>query len=190
MVPCAGREHWLFCIQPDGGCACDADHGVGAGACTRGALYALESDAVLPAAAGISCGSSTDSSDCRRHPTACRPISPEEQNANGTTKKEQNIMAKKQKQPKKKTSFFTKVALFVFVGFCAITIFQLYGQITEYKEEIAVTEEQIAYYQAQIEALNRELATPIDYTYIRKIAKSKLNFSMPDDIIFYNDLSN
>lgn len=99
-------------------------------------------------------------------------------------------MAKEQKQPKKKTSFFTKVALFVFVGFCAITIFQLYGQITEYKEEIAVTEEQIAYYQAQIEALNRELATPIDYTYIRKIAKSKLNFSMPDDIIFYNDLSN
>ena len=99
-------------------------------------------------------------------------------------------MAKEKKQPKKKASFFTKIALFVFVGFCAITIFQLYGQIVEYKEEIAVTEEQIAYYQAQIEALNKELATPIDYTYIRKIAKSKLNFSMPDDIIFYNDLSN
>lgn len=99
-------------------------------------------------------------------------------------------MAKEQKQPKKKTSFFTKVALFVFIGFCAITIVQLNGQITDYKEEIAVTEEQIAYYQAQIEALSRELATPIDYTYIRKVAKSKLNFSMPDDIIFYNDLSN
>ena len=99
-------------------------------------------------------------------------------------------MAKDQKQPKKKTSFFTKVAFFVFVGFCSITIFQLYGQIVDYKEEITVTEEQIAYYQAQIEALNKELATPIDYTYIRKIAKTKLNFSMPDDVIFYNDLSN
>ncbi len=99
-------------------------------------------------------------------------------------------MAKEKKQPKKKTSFFTKAALFVFVLFCTITIFQLYGQIVEYKEEIAVTEAEIAYYQAQIEAFNRELATPIDYTYIRKIAKSKLNFSMPDDIIFYNDLSN
>ena len=99
-------------------------------------------------------------------------------------------MAKEKKQPKKKTSFFTKVALFVFVSFCAITIFQLYGQIVENREEIAATEEAIAYYQAQIEALNKELATPIDYTYIRKIEKSKLNFSMPDDIIIYNDLSN
>lgn len=100
------------------------------------------------------------------------------------------VMSKGKKQPKKKISFFSKVAFFVFVGFCAITIFQLWGQIVEYQEEITATEEQIAYYQAQIEALNKELATPIDYTYIRKIAKSKLNFSMPDDIIFYNDLSN
>lgn len=99
-------------------------------------------------------------------------------------------MKKTKKQPKKKISFFTKVAFFAFFGFCAITLIQLQGQISDYREEIAVTEEQIAYYQAQIEALNRELATPIDYTYIRKIAKSKLNFSMPDDIIFYNDLSN
>ena len=99
-------------------------------------------------------------------------------------------MAKQQKQPQKKSSFFTKVAFFVFVGFCAITLFQLYGQLTDYKNQITAAEEEIAYYQAQIEALNRELATPIDYTYIRKIAKSKLNFSMPDDIIIYNDLSN
>lgn len=64
------------------------------------------------------------------------------------------------------------------------------SHIKEYKEEIAQAEEQIAYYEAQIEALNDELDTPIDYTYIRKIAKSKLNYSMPDDIVFYNDLSN
>lgn len=99
-------------------------------------------------------------------------------------------MAKEKKQPKKKISFFTKIAFFVFLGFCGITIFRLRSQINDYKEEIAQTEAQIAYYQAQIEALNEELATPIDYSYIRKIAKSKLNFSMPDDVIFYNDLSN
>ena len=99
-------------------------------------------------------------------------------------------MAKEKKQPKKKTSFFTKVAFFVFIGSCVITLFQLYGQIVDYQKEITAAEEQIAYYQAQIEVLNKELATPIDYTYIRKIAKTKLNFSMPDDIIFYNDLSN
>ncbi|MBQ8577561.1 MAG: septum formation initiator family protein [Clostridia bacterium] len=87
-------------------------------------------------------------------------------------------------------SFFTRIAFFVFLGFCGITIFRMMSQISDYKEEIAATEAQIAYYEAQIEALNEELDTPIDYTYIRKIAKSKLNYSMPDDIVFYNDLSN
>ena len=99
-------------------------------------------------------------------------------------------MAKEKKPPKKKVSFFTRIAFFVFFGFCGITIFQMMAHIKEYKEEIAQAEEQIAYYEAQIEALNDELDTPIDYTYIRKIAKSKLNYSMPDDIVFYNDLSN
>ncbi len=64
------------------------------------------------------------------------------------------------------------------------------SQIKNYKEEIAYTEAQIAYYEAQIEALGNDLDTVIDYNYIRKVAKSKLNFSMPDDIVFYNDLSN
>ena len=99
-------------------------------------------------------------------------------------------MAKTKKQPKKKVSFFTKIAFFVFFGFCGITLIRLNGQIADYKEQIAQADEQIAYYTARIEALNEELSKPIDYTYIRKIAKTKLNFSMPDDVIFYNDLSN
>ncbi len=64
------------------------------------------------------------------------------------------------------------------------------SQINDYKEQIADTEAQIAYYEAQIEALNQDLDTVIDYNYIRKVAKTKLNFSMPDDIVFFNDLSN
>jgi len=99
-------------------------------------------------------------------------------------------MGKKEKQPKKKIGFFTKIAIFIFLGFCIVTMFQMMTQINARKKEIAETERQIAEYQAQIEALNNELATPIDYTYVRKIARSKLGYSMPDDIIFYNDLSN
>ncbi len=99
-------------------------------------------------------------------------------------------MAKKQKEPQKKLSFFTKIAIFAFVGFCGITMFRMGSQINAYKEDIVETEAQIAYYEAQIEALQSDLDTVIDYNYIRKIAKTKLNFSMPDDIVFYNDLSN
>ena len=97
---------------------------------------------------------------------------------------------KNKKTPQKKTGFFTRVAFFVFIGFCAITIFQMGTQITARRKEIAAAEKQIAYYQAQIEALEDELATPFDNTSVRRVARSKLNYSMPDDIIFYNDLSN
>ncbi len=99
-------------------------------------------------------------------------------------------MAKADKKPKKKASFFTRAAFFVFFIFCGITVFRMSAQINDRKAEIAVAEKQIASFEAQIEALNDELDTPMDYNYIRKIAKSKLNYSMPDDVVFYNDLSN
>jgi len=98
-------------------------------------------------------------------------------------------MGQNKKKPKKKAGFFTRVAFFVFLGFCGITIFQMTNQIRSYQKQIDDTEAQIEYYRSRIEALEDELATPIDYTYIRKIAKNRLNFSMPDDIIFFNDLS-
>lgn len=79
--------------------------------------------------------------------------------------------------------------MFIFIIFCAVTIFQLSTQIVEREEEIRTVERQIAQYEAQIEALRVELATPIDYAYVRRVAKSKLGYSMPDDIIFFNDLS-
>ncbi len=97
---------------------------------------------------------------------------------------------KKEKQPKAKIGFFTKVAMVVFLLFCGITIFQMSTQIASSRREIAAAEKQIAAYQAEIAALEEELQTPVDYTYVRKIAKSKLNYSMPDDIIYFNDLSN
>lgn len=91
--------------------------------------------------------------------------------------------------PKKKINFFAKTAIFIFIIFCAVTIFQLTTQIGENEEQIRATEKQIAQYEAQIAALKTELATPIDYAYVRRVAKSKLGYSMPDDVIFFNDLT-
>ena len=66
-------------------------------------------------------------------------------------------MAKEKKQPKKKISFFTKVAFFVFFSFCAITIIRLRGEIVNYQNQIAAADEQIDFYTGRIEALNEEL---------------------------------
>ena len=59
--------------------------------------------------------------------------------------------------PKKKISFFTKTAIFIFIIFCAVTIFQLTTQIRENEEQIRATEKQIQQYEAQIAARMGEI---------------------------------
>jgi cell division protein FtsB len=41
-----------------------------------------------------------------------------------------------------------------------------------------------------IEALQNKLDTPFDNDYIIALAKEKLNYCLPDEVIFYNDLIN
>ena len=101
-----------------------------------------------------------------------------------------NRKKKNGEEPKRKAGFFARVAFFVFIFFCGVTVFQMMTQITERRREIVAAEKQIASFEAQIEALQDELAAPFDNTSVRKVARGKLNYSMPDDIVFYNDLSN
>ncbi|MBO4229015.1 MAG: septum formation initiator family protein [Clostridia bacterium] len=95
----------------------------------------------------------------------------------------------KRGEPKKQSGFFVRVAFIAFVLFCLITVFQILTQIDSYQKEIASVQGQIASYQAQIDAMEMELSEPFDNAAIRQAARRKLNYSMPDDIIIYNDLS-
>ena len=95
----------------------------------------------------------------------------------------------RKREEKKQSGFFVRVAFIAFVLFCLITMFQILTQIDSYRKEIANVQAQIASYQAQIDAMEAELSEPFDNAAIRKAARRKLNYSMPDDIIIYNDLS-
>lgn len=57
------------------------------------------------------------------------------------------------------------------------------------KEDKAEIEQQIKAYQLKIDKLEASLDEDFDTEYIMRIAREKLNFRLPEEIIFYNDLS-
>jgi cell division protein FtsB len=89
---------------------------------------------------------------------------------------------------KKRTNFFIKAVVFTFIVFCTVTII---SQLIE-SEKLSATQQEllrsISDTKEQIDELKDELARPFDDEYITKIARAKLKYHLPEEIIFYNDL--
>lgn len=77
----------------------------------------------------------------------------------------------------------------VFIVFCAVTIIKMQFEFNSLKEDKAKVEEQIKNYELKIDELQARLEEEFDTEYIMRIAREKLNFRLPEEIIFYNDLS-
>ena len=58
---------------------------------------------------------------------------------------------------------------------------------SELQREKELLEGKVEEYEAEVEKLEYFLGAPIDYEYIIRIAKEKLNLFLPDEIIFHND---
>jgi cell division protein FtsB len=89
---------------------------------------------------------------------------------------------------KKRVNIFTKAVIFTFSVFCAVTIISQQLEFNELNEMRLGLQRQISDTKLQIEELETDLARPFDSEYIAKIARSKLKYHMPEEIIFYNDL--
>ncbi|MGI6202165.1 MAG: FtsB family cell division protein [Eubacteriales bacterium] len=87
----------------------------------------------------------------------------------------------------KYSNIFIKAAVLAFVSFCAVTIIKLqfdFNELRRQRDELqAIIEEQEEYNEGLAERLN----SPFDKDYIISIAREKLGYCMPDEIIFYND---
>lgn len=87
----------------------------------------------------------------------------------------------------KYSNIFIKAAVLAFVSFCAITIVKLqfdFNELRQQQDELqAMIEEQEEYN----EGLEELLGSPFDKDYIISIAREKLGYCMPDEIIYYND---
>lgn len=58
---------------------------------------------------------------------------------------------------------------------------------SELQREKELLKGKVEEYEAEVEELEYFLGAPIDYEYIIRIAKEKLNLFLPDEIIFHND---
>ncbi len=77
----------------------------------------------------------------------------------------------------------------MFIVFCTVTIIKMQFEFNSLKEDKAEVEEQIKAYELKIDELEARLEEDFDTEYIMRIAREKLNFRLPEEIIFYNDLS-
>lgn len=90
---------------------------------------------------------------------------------------------------KNRSNIFVKAAALVFIVFCTVTIIKMQFEFNSLKEDKAEVEEQIKAYELKIDELQARLEEEFDTDYIMRIAREKLNFRLPEEIIFYNDLS-
>lgn len=77
----------------------------------------------------------------------------------------------------------------MFIVFCTVTIVKMQFEFNSLKEDKAEIEDQIKAYELKIDELQARLEEDFDTEYIMRIAREKLNFRLPEEIIFYNDLS-
>ncbi len=79
------------------------------------------------------------------------------------------------------------VIIFVIIGIFTVARLEMkYNDIETHRKEL---EAQYQENEVLIEELERELDAEFNDEYVIKIAKEKLNLCMPEEIIFYNDLS-
>lgn len=90
--------------------------------------------------------------------------------------------------PKNKTSIFVKAAIATFALFCTVTVIDQHFQLNRLKEQEAQLREQILEQSYAIDELQEEYDKALDDTYIKKIARQKLGYHMPEEILFFNNL--
>ena len=81
-----------------------------------------------------------------------------------------------------------KLAVFFAFVFLTITYVSIQIKFNNLNEEQATLNSRIETVNDSIEALENKLNTPFDREYVISLAKEKLGYALPDEIIFYNDL--
>ncbi len=88
---------------------------------------------------------------------------------------------------KSRMGFIVKLAIFFVIVFCAISIFRMRSEYNGLQKEEKQLLLEKAKYEDNIDRLISELEHPIDEEYVRRIAREKLNYFLPDEIVFYSN---
>ena len=80
-----------------------------------------------------------------------------------------------------------RVLLIVLVITAIATFTTALMKYSELQREKEALEDKVNEYEAEVEKLEYLIDSPVDYDYIVRIAKEKLNLYLPDEIIYNND---
>ena len=84
-------------------------------------------------------------------------------------------------------NFFVKLTIIVVICFCVVNIIRLRSDYNNLRDREAELLKEREAYEEEIERIREELDHEMDDDYIMRIAREKLNYYLPDEIIFYND---
>ncbi len=84
-------------------------------------------------------------------------------------------------------NFFIKLTILVVICFCAVNIIRLRNDFNNLKDQEKELLEEKEQYEDEIAKLKEDLLHDMDDDYIMRIAREKLNYYLPDEIIFFND---
>ena len=100
----------------------------------------------------------------------------------------ENAIKKGMKTPHIKVMARLLLAVLLIVSLTAfVTGLMRYSELKREKE---VLEAKVEEYEAEKEELEYLINSPVDYEYIIRVAKEKLNLFLPDEIIYNNDTNN
>ncbi len=88
-----------------------------------------------------------------------------------------------------RTNIFVRLAVIIVIIVCLITILKLQIQFNKLNEEKKLLQAQVDEYEEDIEELRAEIERPFDDEYVIRVAREKLGYHLPDEIIYYNDLN-
>ena len=90
---------------------------------------------------------------------------------------------------KRGNNIFKTVAVIAFVAVCVYLIVTLNFRINEQRKQIEELKVQLELHEEKVGKLRYELDRPFDDEYAIEIARDKLNYHLPGEIIFYNGRS-
>ena len=88
-----------------------------------------------------------------------------------------------------RTNLFVKFAMVVIIIVCVFTIIKLQIQFNELNTQRKQLIAQVEEYNDLIEQKTEQLDEPFDEEYVIRVARSKLGYHLPDEVIYYNDLN-
>lgn len=88
-----------------------------------------------------------------------------------------------------RTNLFVKAAILFIILVCVFTILKLQVQFNGLNETRKELKDELNKYSDKVEELEDEIAQPFDDEYVIRVAREKLGYHLPDEIIYYNDLN-